>query len=194
MRPRPDRPAHAPARPSDTLETQPRAPREGLRAKAVDWAALLISLAALAVSLAAWTRPYPADPRGLPRYGEPERGVVIADDEQALGFFTFLDEERESRVFLNISIPEEVMEQRYRIRDAPPGDGPYLDGFILPRESLTYVLSIKKVGEPDRQGLYFAHGAYHLNGYFANRGVVDISTGAATVSITPLTDLEALSP
>ncbi|CCH32603.1 hypothetical protein ABZ816_23305 [Actinosynnema sp. NPDC047251] len=192
MRPRPD---HAPVLPSDTPEARRRARGEGFRAKAVEWAALLISLVALAVSLAAWTRPYPADPRSLPRYGDPKQAVVIADVEQALGFFTFLDDERESRVFLNISIPTEVMRQRFRPHgDAQPGDEPYRDGFVLPDDHLTYVLSINKAGEPDRRGMYFAHGAYNLNGYFANRGIIDISTGAATVSITPLTDLEALGP
>jgi hypothetical protein len=49
-------------------------------------------------------------------------------------------------------------------------------------------VQIHKTTEDGRTGIY---GAQHLNGYFANNGIVDVSTGVAAYRITPLTDLEA---
>jgi hypothetical protein len=71
---------------------------------------------------------------------------------------------------------------------------PYSEGFALEGRFPSQLLQIQKANEEGGRGICFAHGAHHLNGYFAHNGIIDISTGVAVYRITPLTDLEALSP
>jgi hypothetical protein len=42
-------------------------------------------------------------------------------------------------------------------------------------------------------GLWYQHGTWHLQGYFANHGYVDTWMGVTTYAITTLSDVEAVS-
>lgn len=158
----------------------------------VDVAALCTALVALVMSFLAWTRPFPADPRNIPHHGDPAVQLVLDSDALVAEFFDFLEKEKEGRIYLNVAIPMDRAE--HHKPHEPAENDPDPGGFLLESDPLTLLLQIHKTNEEGRQGLYFAHGAHHLKGYFANNGMVDISTGVAVYRITPLTDLEALSP
>lgn len=176
-----------PSPPSDAAPTRRRtAPA------LVDLVALFTALVALVLSFMAWTRPFPADPRNIPHHGDPGAQLVLGTDAAVAEFFDFLEEEQEGRIYLNIAIPTERAEH-HKLR-MPAENEPYSEGFMLENSFLSRLLQVEKANEEGRRGIYFAHGGHHLNGYFANNGIVDISTGVAVYRITPLTDLEALSP
>ena len=52
-------------------------------------------------------------------------------------------------------------------------------------------LRIDSIG-PDRRGLFYLHGTWFLNGYFASSGFVDYHMGVRSYLVTPLTAIEAV--
>lgn len=180
---------HRPPPPQSPPTGRPARSRPAL----VDLVALCVALVALVMSFMAWTRPYPADPRNIPHHGDPVIPVELSNDAAVAEFFDFLEEEKEGRVYLNVAIPMDRADH-HKLYLPEPGDPDPTEGFMLQDSFPSMLLQIRKTDEEGRRGIFFAHGAHHLKGYFANNGMVDISTGVAAFRITPLTDLEALSP
>jgi hypothetical protein len=170
-------------------------------------ASLIIAVVALGLAYQAWTRPFPADPTQVPSWGTGGDARLIQNPEDALAFFSFIEANAGRKVRVNAELgldyfsplgaPASTFSPKETAFFAPSKDcanvslsdlaESYFDGCDFMAELL-----IEGVG-PDRRGLFYLHGSWHLNGYFASSGFVDFHMLYRSYAITPLTPLEAVS-
>jgi hypothetical protein len=184
-------------------------PSDGRRTLKLDVAALVTSFASLVVAVVAvyfsyqaWQRPYPVDPTQVPSYGTPTEPIHITDPVEARRLIAFIDNHAGRKVRIHTIIDGEyfgyINEQNAPSEDqltVPTEECPTNTkrlAELSPRDCLLDVLQIAEVSK-QRQGLYYEHGSWRLNGYFASVGLLNVYQGYQAHSMTPLTAVEAVS-
>jgi hypothetical protein len=156
----------------------------------VSFTSFVVSLVALIIAIMAWRRPFPADPTAVPSFGSAAQPKNLDDSKVMKQFFEFLRKHAGRKVMLYTNmaarpeeirrLPDDMTTDALNAREASNGTR---DRLYVPRR-------------PDNAnaiGISYQHGLWHLRGYYADAGVVDIAQGFRVHRLIALSDNEAVS-